>query len=1087
MRKANDRIEQLSAQDRMRFENAEHPIGDSTANAYVPLFERQVMLHGSSTAARVQDRELTYSELNSRADRLANQLRLMGAGPEAVMAVCMDRSLELLVSLLAVWKAGGAFVVLDPAYPKERLSLILNDCRTKILIARKDYQSQFAGLDLQLLIVDDVSCATPDEDASAAIGVSPNTSADNLAYVIYTSGSTGVPKGVAITHRSLVNHNFAICDAYQLSPSDRVLQFAPPTFDVFIEEIFPTWLSGGTVILRTFDAVSSVAGFLDFIARERISVLNLPTAYWHELVTWLSKTPLPPSVRLVIIGGERASNEAYRLWKQFVAPSVKLINAYGPTETTITATLYHAKGGEDSLPIGKPIANMHAIILDDARKPVSAGTVGELFLGGVGLARGYLNSPERTAQRFIQNPFPREIASERLYRTGDLVRCRPDGNLEFVGRVDNQVKVRGFRVEPEEVTAALRSCPDVKEGVVVAREAAPRQKQLVAYFIPERSRGPNVNDVVQFLKDKLPSYLLPTKFVKVPSLPLTPSGKIDVRALPQPEILKAESPSATPLHALSQEESLARIWREVLRINSVEKDDNFFELGGDSLQAIQIISRVRDELGVELLLSQFFQHPTICGLQSCLDKKTAARSAMASAPKPVFSGNDSRPVSFSQEMLWILHQFQPKSDAYNMPVAFHLSGPLNAQALENALNHLIQRHEALRTTFESSEELRQRVAPELRLAIPFTDLEPVLLKRRETMLHSFLTTAAHEPFDLQRGPLVRARLIRTEKNEHVFIVVMHHSISDGWSQAIFFDELGKCYSAFASDQPAPELPELKLRYTDYARWQRESLTGTLLEQHLAYWKRELAGAPPALESPDRALGADSEDRAQRASIRLPQQTVLGIKRLSRTEGTTSFTVLLAALSLTLCRWTGKKDMVIGTVVAGRNRREFENLLGCFMNFLPLRVRLQGIKSSSDLLREIRRVVLEGQAHQDCPFERIVSAVNPQRNRNRNPLYNVALLWHNYPTSGFQMTGITATSIPIEPGSALLDLRFEAEPVGEEWLFSCEYRAGLFKPKTIEHLLASFSNALESLAFDPQANIETARQKPRSWLKRLVPA
>ena len=591
---------------------------------YARHFERQAARTPDAVALQFQGERWTYADLNARANRLAHHFKALGVGPEVLVAVCLERSLELPAALLAVLKAGGAYLPLDRSYPRERLSFMLSDSRPSVLLTRAEFLPDFglkgkqgngAGNSFSpenIVCLNDPRCAQQIQNCPSS---NPDSAAtpDSLAYVIYTSGSTGAPKGVEITQRSMVNHNFATADAYELGPQDRVLQFSPFSFDISVEEIFPPWLRGAAVVMRTDDDLSSAERFLQMVRNESLSVLNVPTAYWHELVECVRAGEVPPSLRLVIIGGEKASDEAWRRWKDRAGSGVALINAYGPTETTVTATLHRAQPEDETLPIGKPLANVQAVILDGDLKPVPVGSTGELYIGGTGVARGYLNRPELTAQKFIGNPL-KEISSPRLYKTGDMARFRPDGTIEFAGRVDEQVKIRGYRIELGEIETVLASHPDLKETIVVAREDRPGQKRLVAYYVPRQATAPRVSDLLKFLKERLPNYMAPAAFVEMQSLPLTPAGKVDRAALPEPGHERPELDQEFVAPRTPVEEVIAGIWAEVLGYNRVGVQDNFFDLGGHSLLATQVISRMREALQVEIPLAHLFEFPTVAAL-----------------------------------------------------------------------------------------------------------------------------------------------------------------------------------------------------------------------------------------------------------------------------------------------------------------------------------------------------------------------------------------------------------------------------------------------------------------------------------------
>jgi amino acid adenylation domain-containing protein len=1054
---------------------------------YPDYFTAQASKAGSAVAVRFQTDELPYAELNLRANQFGHHLGALGVKPETLVAVCLERSLDVPVSLLAVWKAGGAYLPLDPQYPAERLAYMLSDSGASVLITQRRLRRRLPMPDTTLICVDDPQLKTQCRRYPVTDPIA-HAEPGNLAYVIYTSGSTGEPKGVEITHRSLLNHNFAVASAYGLGPGDRVLQFASLSFDVSLEEMFPSWLSGCAVVLRPNDSVLAPSQFLKFVDKERLSVLNLPTAYWHELVRRVPTVPLPRSVRLVIIGDERASDEAYRQWRRWAPSSVRLINAYGPTEATITSTYFEADPARDTLAIGQPVSNMQAIVLDEHFRPVPPGITGELYLGGAGLARGYRRRPELTAKRFIPSPLPPQVASARLYRTGDLVRVAPDGNLEFVGRVDRQVKVRGFRIELGEIEKALLACPGIKEAAVVSRRDPSGRKRLLAYYIAGQNEEISTSQIQGFLRETLPAHMVPVAFIPMEAWPTTPAGKIDRRALPNPDESRPNVAQEYVAARTSYEEGLTSIWTEVLHLAKIGVRDRFFEVGGDSLLALQVIARVRDTFSIELPLSVLFDSPTIEALARELESRATSATASRGLNPPPRTGNT--PVSFVQERLWFLHQLNPQSDAYNMPCALRLKGKLDVSALERALNEIVRRHETLRTTFKLvADELIQVVNPTAHLPFPICDLTHVSRKDLELHLRRLLRTEASNPFDLERGPLIRAGLFRIHETDHALLIVVHHVVFDGWSLSILLQELESNYTAFACGAPAPKLPPLTLQYGDYARSERNTMRDGVLEKELLYWKTTLAEAPAEVSWPMSGTRAGARtNRAGRQFFTFRTRQMQAAIRFAQREGVTPFMLLLSTLALTLQQWTGQKDLVIGTVVAGRSHREWERLIGCFINFLPLRINLREARTVHGVLQEVRRVVLESQSHQNCPFEKIVAAINPERTEDRNPLYNVALLWQNVPGDDSpRISALQTAPVRLHTQSALLDLRFEAEKRGQTWAMLCEYNSRLFDQVVVAQLVSRFVRTMDILVYSPNASLEDsdcAGYGPRSWLKRL---
>ncbi|HMJ64061.1 MAG TPA: amino acid adenylation domain-containing protein, partial [Candidatus Binatia bacterium] len=703
--------------------------------SYTGFFEARAGAMPNAPAVRHRDREWSYAELNRCANRIAHYLQDAGIGPEAVVGVCMDRSLDLAAVLLGVLKAGAAYLPLDPAYPQERLDYMISDSGARLLLTQSAIAPRFASQSINMFSNDDPAFVRKLEQSEWDRNFPCPATASSLAYVIYTSGSTGKSKGVEITRRSLLNHNLAMARIFGLSPADRVLQFTALSFDISVEEMFPSWLSGCAVIMRSEQALASMPEFFRFVEQERISILNMPTAFWHTIVDALPRTPLPACLRLAVIGGEKASLQHYLKWQQHAGDRIKLINTYGPTETTVTASVYipGADARQTVFPIGRPIANTRMYVLDERQQPVPIGVPGELYIGGEGVARGYLNRPELNAERFLTNSFT--SAPERMYKTGDLVRYLHDGNIEFVGRADNQIKIRGFRVEPGEVEAVLLKHPHVRQCVVAARPHGENEKRLVAWFVPTAGTQPTAGEITSFLKKDLPDYMIPFACVPVKGLPLLPNGKVDQASLPssgdvRPELEQAFVAPQTPL-----EETIAGIWSEVLGVKNIGIHDNFFELGGHSLHAMQVVTRLRDFLRTDVPMTTLFHASTIAALVGLLTAAGRERKSNSGEPIPRTPLQGNAPLSFAQQRLWFLHQLEPNSPVYNVPQLVRIEGMLDTSALESAFLTVLTRHEALRTHFIMTDgEPRQEIASITRFPLPVVDLRSLTDEARQSEL-----------------------------------------------------------------------------------------------------------------------------------------------------------------------------------------------------------------------------------------------------------------------------------------------------------------------------------------------------------------
>jgi amino acid adenylation domain-containing protein/FkbH-like protein len=1017
----------------------------------IELFEEQAARTPAAEALVCGTRRLTYGQLRAYATKVANQLRILGVGNEALVGICLERSEDMVAAILGTLQAGGAYVPLDPAYPKARVAFIARDARLHVVLTSRKLLGSIPETTAVILCVEDIETT---QDCALAW-----PAATDLAYVLYTSGSTGQPKGVAIEHRSAVALVSWARNVFSAEELNGVLASTSICFDLSVFEIFVPLSWGGKIILA-----ENALALPSLPAANEVRLVNTVPSAMREL---LRVHGVPGSVQVVNLAGEPL---APALVDQIYAETSaqKVYDLYGPTETTTYSTFALRVAGEPPT-IGRPLANEQIYLLDAQLQPVPIGVPGGLYIGGAGLARGYLNREEMTRECFVPHPFK---AGARLYKTGDLARWRADGNLVYLGRSDHQVKLRGFRIELGEIESALRNHPDIVDAVVLAREDKPGEKRLAAYIVNSPQKQVTTAQLRGAVREKLPEYMVPSAFVFLDALPLTPNGKVDRKALPIPEHGR-ESSRAFVAPRTPLEVQLAGIWGEVLQIDRVGATDNFFELGGHSLLAIQAIARIADTLNIQLPLSCLFEAPTIADLAAGMTSGQWKPRQNPVPPLEPAPRHGELQASFVQEQLWFLNQLDPASDAYNVPAAVRLKGRLDLAALQRAVKHIIMRHEALRTTFHSTEGgLRQTIEPSRTLEIPVTDAGS------EAQLDEFLNSEARRPFDLERGPLARARVARITETEHVFVVVMHHAVTDGWSLSIFFHELEILYRAFATGRAAPQLPALPVQYADFAGWQRSWMQGPALEDELRYWKEKLSGMPASVDLPaDHFETARTTSAAARRTVFFSKRLLTETSQFAQREGGTTFMVLMAALAITLHKWTGQTDMVLGTVVAGRCRREIENLIGCFMNFLPLCAKVSGADTGREVLRAVKTAVIEGQTHQDCPFKKIVESMNVERRLNGNPLYNVALLFQNSPIGQFHDDLLDAVPIPVNVQAALLDLRFEADETADGLSLLCEYKADLFEGTTIDGLLEQFAAVLETLAQAPEKKVCDFRSIP----------
>ncbi|MBZ5721324.1 MAG: amino acid adenylation domain-containing protein, partial [Acidobacteriia bacterium] len=1014
--------------------------------------EAQVERAPDAVALVCGNQRITYRDLNRRANQLAHFLAKRGVGPEVLVGICAARSPEMLVGILAIMKAGGAYVPLDPAYPKDRLACILEDAKAHVLLTQEALRSDLPPFGGLVVCLDTEWPAIAGEpETNFASPVKP----ENLGYVLFTSGSTGRPKGVALEHRSAATFIHWAKTVFTPEELRGVLFATSVCFDLSVFEMFVPLSVGGKII------VAENALYLPSLpAKDEVTLINTVPSAIAELVRM---NGVPSSVQTVNLAGEALPDVLVE--KIYAGTTVQRVyNLYGPTEDTTYSTYTLVPRGT-AVTVGRPIANSQAYILDPHLNPLPVGVPGELYLAGEGLARGYFGHPELTAERFVRNPFSGQ-SSSRMYRTGDLCRWLPDGNIDYLGRIDNQVKLRGFRIELGEIESVLDQHPGVRQSVVVAREDEPGLKRLVAYVLPDLQPPPSVEDLRSHIKKSLPEFMIPAAFVSMDAFPLTPNGKVNRRALPAPEYDRPELQYVAPRN--STEEQIAGIWSEVLRVPQIGIRDDFFALGGHSLLATQVVSRLRQAFAAELPLRAVFEAPTVEGLAVRVE---ATQRVPESETIPRAARDRDLPLSFAQQRLWFLDQLEPDDPLYNIPWALRVSGSLDVKALKHSLDAVIERHEALRTTFSSSEgQPVQRIGPALRITPLCEDLTHLSDAERETEARRLVMEEAQRPFNLGRGPLLRAGLLRLNSKDHILLLNIHHIVSDRWSMGVLSQELAALYGAYIEGKPSP-LPPLPVQYADFAVWQRQRMQGEFVEKQLAYWREQLKDAPPVLELPtDRPRLAAESFRGAVAPITFSKRTTEQLNALSRQTGATLFMTLLAGFQALLARYSGQDDIVVGAPIANRNRAELEGLIGFFANTLALRARLTGDPSFRELLGRVKESALGAYAHQDMPFEKLVEELRPERSLSHNPLVQVFFALQNAPLEALQLKGLSLKPIETDTKTAKGDMFFSLVESPEGLRGRVEYNTDLFDAATIERLLGHYQQLLEAAVADPAVQV-----------------
>ncbi|MEX2964159.1 amino acid adenylation domain-containing protein, partial [Microbulbifer sp. TYP-18] len=1038
------------------------------------LFENRAAQSPDCIALVTHADQWSYSAINARANRLARALLEQGAGPGTQVGIFLSPGEQLLVAVLAVLKCGACYVPLDINAPLQRIETICRDADLRLLMGTPR-STESIGFNIRVLNpADEGRLCCHSEGNLNLPGLMPQLP----AYMLYTSGSTGRPKGVLVSHHNLVAYQHACENLHGSLEGRRILQFSSFAFDIFAEEICLSLFSGATLVIRDAELLLGGEDFLRGVDRQKINIASLPTAFWHHLCATLpAGIQLPQSLTRIIVGGEAMAAPVWRRWLQSGLPAI-LLNTYGPTETTVVATTFDLKQWSMDLgqiPIGKPIANTRCYVLDADLRVCPVGAVGELCIAGEGLAHGYWRQGATTAQSFVPNPFTQEVGGERLYRTGDLVKYSDDGYLLFVGRRDHQVKVRGFRVELEDVEQNLMACEvvDAAAVIVVGEE---NDRSLVAY-VGTKGEKAAVNDaeIYRFLRHRLPNYMLPSHIILLDSLPLTAQGKVDKRSLPAPDRLLRERVITEPEGEV--EILLASLWQRVLGVQQLGRYDSFFALGGHSLKAIQLVSLVQDSFQVKFSVKDIFERPSLFEQAQYL---VDAEGDEFEDTGPVLAASDDSdaPLSFPQQQLWFLSQLNGPNSVYNMVFTRRVIGDIDRAVMLQSLAALTERQEALRTRF-----VLKAGQPWQR---PDRNPTPVELEQVETeaQLQRVVRQEQQYPFDLNADLLCRLRLLelrcdddREAPGELLLLVNLHHSVSDAWSMSIFFRELGAIYRALVRAQ-VPALAPLPIQYRDYARWQQQRLQGGNLDNLLDFWRSELQGLPPLLALPgDWARLPEQQFRGALESFTVPPRLALALKQLSQDQGVTLFMTMISGFALLLARASGQWDFAIGTPVANRTRQETESLIGFFVNTLALRFRAHAGDSVTQLLHKMRDRILAAFAHQELPFEMLVKTLNPERNLSYSPVFQVMFAMQNVAAPvGDSPADRTATqdapelafapwAVESSPGGqrARFDLTMNVREEGGAISGVLEYNRDLFKAETIRRFVGHYLQLLDALS------------------------
>lgn len=1032
------------------------------------LFERQVETTPDNIAVVFDGQSLSYRRLNDKANQLAHYLLglktetgapLLADNP--LIAIAVERSLDMVVGLLGVLKIGGAYLPIDPDYPAVRIRHMLTDSQAPLLLTQSHLKAQLSldglGHGCVLLCLDELDVIGQPNDNPTI-----NSQAEDLAYVIYTSGSTGMPKGVCIANTAVV-HLVKNTNYIQINADDCIAQASNVSFDAATFEIWGSLLNGARLAGIPKELLLSPHQLTEHLQNQRINTLFVTTALFNQIAQ--TQPDCFKTLKYLLFGGEQVDPYSVNIILSNHPPE-QLLNLYGPTETTTFASWYLANSGQNpdninTIPIGRPLGNTEIFILNPQHQPQPPNIPGELCIAGAGLAGGYLNRPELTAEKFIEVELFGKLT--RIYKTGDLARWLPDGNLEFLGRIDQQIKLRGFRIELGEIETVLCQYPEVKEAVAILHEAD-GDKRIVVYLTTNNGNF-STDELRNWLKTRLPDYMVPSHFLCLDSLPLTPNGKIDRKALPKPDLsLQGEQ----QLPHTETEQLLCSLWSQVLRLDVASTNANFFAAGGHSLLATQLVSRIRESFDIDMPLRTVFEYPLLREQAEWLDRQQ--RGSERPAILPLAEG-EVPALSFAQQRLWFLAQLAGQSATYNMPAALRLEGRLNEEALQSALTDLVQRHETLRVCFPTVDGKPTVQLNEAYNPLRVTDLVGGLANaEQKDQMAEWVDRHANSPFDLSTGPLFKAQLLRLSSEQHILLFNMHHIISDGWSTGVMIRDWRRLYEAYAQNSE-PQLPELPIQYSDYAVWQRNWLQGDVLERQLDYWADKLAGAPELLELPaDNPRPAVMSYRGKHLQSTLNPTLTQCIKQLSRKQGVTDFMALLAAFTVLLSRYSGQTDIVVGCPIANRPQSQTEDLIGFFVNTLALRMQIDAEQTFAELLTQVRKTALEAYSHQDIPFEALVEKINPSRSLSHSPLFQVMFVLQNAPEEALELSGLNITPVESEHATAKFDLTLSVDERNGAFVCNWEYNTDLFLPETIVLISERFQVLLEGIVSGPEQSV-----------------
>lgn len=1021
-------------------------------------FEEIAKKYPDNVAVNIGNQEITYSNLNKKANNLAYSLRKKGIKPEEVVVLYTDKSIDMIIGLLGTLKTGGVYLPIDPTTPFERVKYILEDSNPFCILTMNSYAGKFDKSNIPVFLLDGNEINKQQDQNFVDL-----SHPENLAYIIYTSGSTGKPKGTLLQHRGVLNLINAAQHDCKVDSKSNILQFASINFDASIMEIFSALLSGGKLTLFEKDELRDVENLI-----ESFDTLGITFAILPPSVLSVMKYKKIPRLQYITSAGEACAVEIGEKWKR----GYNFLNGYGPTEATVGSIWGKYENATELLtvPLGCPISNVDVYVLDSNYQQVPVGIPGELYISGENLARGYLGKPDLTAEKFLPNPFS-SVPGKRMYKTGDVVKVHFNKEIEFIGRVDKQVKLRGFRIELGEIENVIMEYQDVKSTAVIVKENSANDKYIAAFLVVENVDKFDENELKKFLNSLIPDYMVPKSIMILDKLPLTINGKVDRKYLESLEIKSDSIKNSEFENITPTQELIKNISRELIGHNNISINDNFFDIGGHSILATQAVSRIREAFNIDFPIKDFFEVKSLAELAERIEKiKLINLGALSNKIVPIEREGEFS-LSFSQQRLWFLNEFAPEANSYNIPSVLEFKGKLNIDALKYSINQIVKRHEILRTSFHTENgRAKVNIEEELRINLEITNLMDLNSSERNSKLNSIIKEKIKISFDLSKLPLFKIEVLKVANDNFLVILVLHHIISDGWSIGILVKEVGELYKSYL-EGIEPSLPDLKIQYLDYAAWQRDWLNGERLNNEIDFWKNELNNASLVLNLPtDKPRSSLQTFNGCNFNFNLSETLTAEIEKLSMKLNITPFMFLLGVFEILLYKYTNQKDFVIGTPIANRTRKETEALIGFFVNTLAIRVALNEESTVQELFKQVRERLLNAYSHQDLPFEKLVEIVHPERDTSRSPIFQVAFVFQNAPFTKIELPDLEIKPYEIEGVTSNYDMTLYMQKGNNKFNATFEYNTDLFNRNTIKRIASEFDNLLEQTVAEPKKKI-----------------